>query len=60
VEYSSDHVNWTTVPMPETSGESADGVLFDISNSGVHDVKVTIPSGKAAGGKLYARLRADQ
>jgi uncharacterized repeat protein (TIGR02543 family) len=60
VEYSSDLVNWTTVPMPETSGESADGVLFDISNSGVHDVKVTIPSGKAAGGKLYARLRADQ
>jgi uncharacterized repeat protein (TIGR02543 family) len=60
VEYSSDLVNWTTVPMPEASGESVDGVLFDINGSGLHDVKVTIPSGKAAGGKLYARLKADQ
>jgi uncharacterized repeat protein (TIGR02543 family) len=58
VEYSSDLVNWTTVPVPDSSGESDDGVAFDVSGSGMHDVKVTIPSVKAAGGKLYARLKA--
>jgi hypothetical protein len=58
VEYSSDLVNWTTVPVPETSGTSQDGVAFDVGGSGMHDVKVTIPSDKATGGKLYARLKA--
>jgi hypothetical protein len=60
VEYSSDLVNWTTVPVPDSSGESDDGVAFDVSGSGMHDVKVTIPSVKAAGGKLYARLKASE
>jgi uncharacterized repeat protein (TIGR02543 family) len=58
VEYSSDLVNWTTVPVPETSGTSQDGVAFDVSGSGMHDVKVTIPSSKAAAGRLYARIKA--
>jgi uncharacterized repeat protein (TIGR02543 family) len=60
VEYSSDLVNWTTVPVPDSSGESVDGVAFDVSGSGMHDVKVTIPSVKAVGGRLYARLKASE
>jgi uncharacterized repeat protein (TIGR02543 family) len=60
VEYSSDLVNWTTVPVPDTASTSPDGVAFDVSGSGMHDVKVTIPSVKAVGGRLYARLKASE
>jgi hypothetical protein len=46
--------------VPDSSGESVDGVAFDVSGSGMHDVKVTIPSVKAVGGRLYARLKASE
>jgi len=58
VEYSSDLVSWTTVPIPDTSQTSPDGVAFDIGGNGLLNVTVTIPSGKAADGRLYARLKA--
>jgi uncharacterized repeat protein (TIGR02543 family) len=60
VEYSSDLVNWTTVPVPEASHTTQDGVAFDIAGSGMHDVKVTIPSSHAVAGRLYARLMASE
>jgi hypothetical protein len=46
--------------VPDTASTSPDGVAFDVSGSGMHDVKVTIPSVKAVGGRLYARLKASE
>jgi uncharacterized repeat protein (TIGR02543 family) len=58
IEHSSDLVNWPTIPIPDSSNTSPEGVVFEVSGSGMHQVTVTIPSSHASGGKLYARLKA--
>lgn len=58
IEHSSDLVNWPTIPIPDSSNTSPEGVVFQITRSGMHQVTVTIPSSHASGGKLYARLKA--
>jgi len=50
--------SWTTVAVPDTSS-TVDDVLFTVSGSGPLDVTATIPATKAASGKLFGRLKAE-
>ena len=61
VEHSSDlgiADAWTTVAVPDTSGGPTDGVTFEVSGSEMLEVRATIGSDQASGGKLFGRLKA--
>jgi hypothetical protein len=60
VEHSSDlgiGDAWEAALVPDTD-QTVNGVVFDIEGSGTLDVEATIPSSKAAAGKLFGRLKA--
>ncbi len=60
VEHSSDlgiGDAWEAALVPDVDNTVND-VVFDIEGSGPLDVTATIPVGKAAGGKLFGRLKA--
>jgi hypothetical protein len=50
---------WEAVVVPDVNNTVND-VVFDVSGSGTLGVEATIPVSKAAGGKLFARLKAEQ
>ncbi len=54
--------SWTTVPVPDTEGETVDGnVTFDVGlGSPLNTVTATISADVAEGGKLFARLKATE
>ncbi|MFZ9938005.1 MAG: hypothetical protein ACO3JG_13260 [Luteolibacter sp.] len=63
VEHSSDlgvADPWTTVAVPDTSGGPTDGVTFEVSGSEMLEVRATIGSDQASGGKLFGRLKATE
>ncbi len=59
IEHSNTLANgsWTAVQVPYSSGTLGD-IGFNITGTGPLDVTATIPVGKAAGGKLFGRLKA--
>jgi fibronectin-binding autotransporter adhesin len=50
---------WEAALVPDADNTVND-VVFDISGTGTLGVQATIPSSKAAGGKLFGRLKATQ
>jgi autotransporter-associated beta strand protein len=48
---------WEAALVPDTD-QTVNDVVFDIEGSGTLDVEATIPSSKAAAGKLFGRLKA--
>jgi fibronectin-binding autotransporter adhesin len=48
--------SWTEVPVPYTSGTVGD-IVFNVTGTGPLNVTATIPASKAAGGKLFGRVK---
>ena len=48
--------SWTAVPVPYTSGTMGD-IVFNVTGTGPRNVTATIPASKAAGGKLFGRVK---
>ena len=60
IEHSNSLANgsWTAVQVPYSSGTVGD-IGFNITGTGPLNVTATIPVSKAAGGKLFGRLKAE-
>ena len=64
VEYSNDlglADPWHGVPVPSAPGTTTiSDVTFTVSGSTYQDVSLSIPATKAAGGRLFGRLRSEE